>query len=254
MRLTIPAALAACLLAQQPPAFEVASIKARPAGSPIGVIGGQPSGSRLTLEAMSLSDLISWAYNVKPWQVAGGPPWAGTQDEPTVLNSGTRRFDIAAKAEGEAPRPPEEFRAMMQSLLADRFHLVLHRQTRDMRVYALVIDKGGSKLRQSAADGKSVLRMNGGGHMVGTGATVTQLVDWFSNASGVDRPIVDRTGLTGRYDFTLEWRAPRAGDTPDLSSPDIFTAMPTQLGLRLRPQTAPVGVLTIDSAEMPGGN
>ncbi len=254
MRLLILAAFASRLLAQQLPAFEVASVKALPAGSLITVVGGRPSGSRLTLEAMSLSDLVSWAYNIKPWQVAGGPPWGGAKGDPTILDSGTRRFDIAAKAEGEAARSPEEFRAMMQSLLADRFHLVLHRQTREIRVYALVVDKGGLKLHESAAGGKSVMRMNGGGHITGTGATITQLVDWFSNSNGVDRPIVDQTGLKGRYDFTLEWTAPKAGVAPDLSAPDIFTAMPAQLGLRLRSQTAPVEILVIDSAAMPGEN
>src|SRR5450755_1247821 len=98
---TILLAVSLCLSAQQPLAFEVASVKQRQPGVPIVMVGGAPSGSRLTLEAMSLTDLISWAYDVKPWQVAGGPPWAGIQPERTTLGEATR-FDITAKAEGDA--------------------------------------------------------------------------------------------------------------------------------------------------------
>ena len=113
-------AISSRLLAQQPLSFEVASVKVRPAGSLIAMIGESPSGSRLTLEAMSLSDLVCWAYNVKPWQVAGGPSWAGIQKDRTTLDDSTHRFDIDAKAEG-APSW-EDFRRMLQSLLASRFH------------------------------------------------------------------------------------------------------------------------------------
>jgi uncharacterized protein (TIGR03435 family) len=242
------------LAAQQTLKFEVASIKLRPPGSLITMIGGSPSGSRLTLEAMSLADLVSWSYDAKPWEVAGGPAWAGIQRDRTTLDGTTRRFDIAAKAEGEVAPSPGEFHTMLQSLLADRFHLAIHRETRETRVYVLIFDKSGPKFHESAPDAKGILRMNGGGKITGSGATLAQLVNWFSNANGVDRPIVDETGLTGRYDFTLEWSVPRAGVAEDLAAPDIFTAMREQLGIRLVPQTAPVGILVIDYAEMPGEN
>jgi uncharacterized protein (TIGR03435 family) len=191
---------------------------------------------------MSLSDLISWAYNMKPWQVAGGPAWAGT-----------RRFDIAAKAEGDSARSPSEFRQMLQALLAERFHLALHRESRDTPVYVLVTDRSGPKFRESAPDAKGILRMNGGGRITASGGAMTQLAGWFSKANGVERPVLDQTGLTGRYDFTLAWSNPLTG-APDSTDPSIFAALPEQLGLKLEPRRAPVEVLVIDRAELPEEN
>jgi len=249
-------ALTSCLLAQPKPAFEVAAIKLRPPGSMIRMIGGWPSGPRLTLEAMSLSDLVSWAYNTKPWLVDGGPAWAsssGIRDRST-LDDKPKRFDIIAKAEGDAERPIAEFRQMMQTLLSERFHLELRRETRETPVYALVVDRGGPKFHESAPDAKGILRMAGRGKIAGSGGTIEQLAGWFSNANGVDRPVVDQTGLTGHYDYTLEWSNPMAGDTSDSAAPSIFKAMQEQLGLKLEPRRAPVEFLVIVHAEMPSSN
>ena len=247
------AAITAVLFSQQLK-FEVASVRERPRGSLISMVGGDPSGSRLTLEAMSLCDLISWAYNIKPWQVAGGPPWAGIQRERTMLDSAAKRFDIAAKAEGDAPRSREEFREMLQALLADRFHLILHRETKEMPVYALIVAKDGPKFHQSEPEAKGILRMNGDGKITASGGTITQLANWFSNANGVDRPVIDQTGLTGHYDFTLEWSNSLRGEPLDSNAPSIFTAMSEQLGLKLVPQKAPVEIFVIDGAELPTEN
>jgi uncharacterized protein (TIGR03435 family) len=225
----------------------------RPPDQPISMVGGVPSGPRLTMEAMSLDDLISWAYSVKPWQVTGGPPWAGIHKDRTRLGSGDRRFDISARAEGEAARPIDEFRRMLQTLLAERFRLTLHRESRETPVYALVPDKGGVKLHESAPEAKGTLFMKRGGLIESSGGTITQLVNWFSNANGVDRPVIDQTGLTGKYDFTLEWSNPLASAS-DSTAPSIFTAMIEQLGLRLEPRKAPVEFLVIDRAEMPDEN
>jgi uncharacterized protein (TIGR03435 family) len=142
---------------------------------------------------------------------------------------------------------------MLQGLLAERFQLVVHSESRDTAVYALVIDRKGSKLVESDPNAKGILRMSGRGRIVGSGATMTQLAGWFSNANGVERPVLDETGLTGRYEFTLEWSNPLNGEQ-DSTKPSIFTAMPEQLGLRLEPRHAPVKVLVIDHAEMPGEN
>jgi uncharacterized protein (TIGR03435 family) len=238
-------------MAQQPLSFEVASVRARPRDSMISQIGGAPSGSRLTLEAMSLVDLVSWAYHVKPWQVAGGAAWSGIQRDRSTLDPSTVRFDITAKAEGDGSRRIEEFREMMRSLLAERFHLKLHRETREAPVYALVVDKNGPKFHESAPEARGFLRMRQRGKIDAEGGTMTQLADWFSNANGVDRPVVDETGLTARYDFKLEWSdVMRQGET----GPSIFTAMAEQLGLKLVPKRAPLEVLVIDSAELPTEN
>jgi uncharacterized protein (TIGR03435 family) len=252
-RLLCWTAISAPILAQQPIAFEVASVKQRPMGGPISMIGGSPSGSRLHLEAMSLSDLISWAYNIKPWQVAGGPSWTGIQRDRTQLDSATRRFDIDAKAEGDEARKIKEFRQMMQALLTERFHLTFHRESRESPVYVLVADKNGPKLHESGPEAKGILRMAGRGKITGSGSTISQLVNWFSNANGVDRPIVDQTGFTGKYDFTLEWTNLTTTASDD-TAPTIFTALREQLGLKLDPRRAPLEFIVIDRAEVPDGN
>jgi len=241
-----------CLFAQESLKFEVASVKTRPPDSLITMIGASPSGTRLAIEAMSLSDLIAWAYNVKPWQIAGGPAWAGIQRDRTTLD-GARRFDITAKAGGDATRSTDDFRQMLQALLMDRFHLAFHRESRDIPVYALVLDKGGVKFHESKPETKGILRMNGAGRITSSGATMTQLAGWFSNANGVERPVIDQTGLTGHYDFTLTWSNTLTNAT-DSSDPSIFTAMPEQLGLKLEPKRLPVEVLVIDRAETPSEN
>jgi uncharacterized protein (TIGR03435 family) len=255
-RIVLLAAASSVLLGQQQPtAFEVASVKIRPKGGLISVIGGSPSGPRLTLEAMSLSDLVSWAYNVKPWQVEGGPAWAGAgvRRDRGALDPETSRFDVVAKAEGDGARPVEEFRRMLQTLLGERFHLAMHRDTREVPVYALVIDRNGPKFHQSSAGGSGVFRLRNG-TLTATAGTMSQLTDWFSNTNGVDRPIVDRTGLSGHYDFTLQWSDPFAAGASDSQAPSIFTAMPEQLGLKLEPGRAPLEILVIDSATLPDPN
>ncbi len=239
------AALTCCLYGQQELRFEVASIKPHPDGPASFTGGGSPSGPHLKLGAMGIYSLIWWAYNVKPWQISGGPSWA--QD-----GSGARRFDIEAKAEGDGARPVVEFRAMLRALLAERFHLVVHTETRDTRVYALMIDKGRIKLHESEAGARSQFTL-GAGKLIARSMPVTLLVDYFSNRNGVDGPVVDRTGLSGKYDFTLEYSIPRPDNAVD-PAPDIFAALPQQLGLRLVLQRAPVEYLVIDRAEMPSEN
>ena len=239
----------ATLLAQQPLAFEVASVKVKPADSLVTMVGGAPSGARLTLEAMSLADLVAWSYHVKPWLVTGGPGWASESKDRTGLTR-VVRFDINAKAEGDAPRTPNEFREMLRSLLADRFELSVHRETRQVPAYALVVDKGSPKLQASGSDATGIMRMSSG-RLTASGGTMDQLVNFFSNANGVDRPVVDHTGLAGKYDFALQWGVLRAGDTADSSAPSVFTALQDQLGLKLEPGPAPLEFIVIDRAGMP---
>src|SRR6185312_15664413 len=231
--------------------FEVASVRMRAPDAVVVMVGGGPEGSRLSLEAMSLVDRICWAYDVKAMQVAGGPSWARQQRDRSILDGGVRRFDIAAKAEDGSSPLVGDFRRMMQTLLAERFGLAVHREPRETAVYGLVVDKKGVKFSESAPEAKGILRMSGRGRIIGSGATMSQFVGWFSNANGVDRPVVDETGLGGRYDFTLEWANPQ--NAADMR-PSIFTAMPEQLGLRLEPRRVQMEYVVIDRAELPGGN
>jgi len=108
-----------CVFAQQPKTFEVASVKVRDPKALIVAIGASPSGSRLTMEAMSLADLVAWAYDVKVTHVLGGPSWAREQRDRSTLDGGVRQFGIAVKAEVGPPPSLDDFRRMMQTLQRD---------------------------------------------------------------------------------------------------------------------------------------
>jgi uncharacterized protein (TIGR03435 family) len=227
--------------------FEVASIK--PREGPYGRIAISTAGQRLTAEAMTVRGLIMYAYDVKNRQVAASPALTAVGDTP---------YDIVAKAEGDEPATKAQFRAMLQSLLADRFQLRLHREMRETPVYALTVGKGGPKFHESPPDASELsnISVKGRNYMVTAPlATVDRLIDILTNF-GMERPLVDRTGLTGTYSinltYTPETHANRA--EPDPGDISIFTAVQEQLGLRLVPQTAPVEFLVIDHVEKPASN
>jgi uncharacterized protein (TIGR03435 family) len=243
--------LLACLLLPlgsmaQSPQFEVASI--RPHQGPISRIDISTAGLRFTAEAQPVGGLITWAYDVKSYQVSAVPN----------LPLSDTFYDIGAKAEGEGAPSRAEFRQMLQSLLADRFKLKVHRETRDMNVYALVVSKSGSKLKESAPDASPMGYMNVVGrnyHATRAKATMDDVVQAIGN-SFLDRPVLDKTGLSGTYNLSLTY-------TPDIRSnrgePDpndisIFTAVQEQLGLKLEPQKASIEVLVVDSVEKPSEN
>jgi uncharacterized protein (TIGR03435 family) len=224
----------------QTPAFEVASIRLHT--GPVMAVGMRPSGPNVTIEAMSLHNLIGYAYDLQPYQILGGPSWI-TAD----------RYDIAAKAEGDAALAATQIKQMTQTLLVDRFGLKFHRDTKEMPVYALVVGKNGPKLKESAPDAEKLLTLGSAdGHtrMTVTKGDMAQLVGEFSNINGVDRPTVDKTGLTGAYDYQLDWSLRDIGS----DVPGIFTAIQEQLGLKFQPDKARIEVLVIDRAEKPGEN
>ncbi|MBV9504366.1 MAG: TIGR03435 family protein [Acidobacteriia bacterium] len=254
------------------PAFEVASVKANKSGQ--GFIAVRPSpGGRFTITNAPLRVLITLAYRLKDFQVSGGPGWISSD-----------RFDITAKAEGNAKF--EEMLPMLQTLLESRFQLKIHRDTKEVPVYALVVSKPG-KLHQSEGEcpaatgpppppepGKPPGLPCGGifmfpGRFGGEKISISQLVDSLSRLSG--RVVLDKTGLTGRYDVSLEYTPdsaqlkpppggpPDAGPPPGLpplppidpNGPSLFTALQEQLGLKLESQKGPVEMLVIDSVQQP---
>jgi uncharacterized protein (TIGR03435 family) len=229
--------------------FEVASIRLHTMR--VQSVGSRISGPRLTVEAMSLDNLITYGYDLKNYQVSGAPSWADSN------RIDCDRYDIAAKAEGDGTLRQDQAKAMVQALLADRFHLQFHKEMKEMPVYALVLAKNGPKLKESPQDAQILIRMGSG--VSGTELTVTrgsmpQLVAQLSNNNGIDRPVLDKTQLTGNYDYKLTW-------TPELGAPrndsvtlSIFTALQEQLGLRLDPQKAPIEILVIDHVEKPSEN
>jgi uncharacterized protein (TIGR03435 family) len=228
----------------QSASFEVASIKPFQ-GLPLNVYMNT-SGSRVTISGYGLPGLLMTAYQVEPWQIAGGPVWMETD-----------RFNIIANAPGEGIPTEDQMREMLQTLLADRFQVKVHREKKESPVYALVVGKSGHKLKQSAGEGFSYTV---GGRartleMTFSKATMEQLALQLSSSGGMGRVVLDKTALTGTYDFKLNWIP---GDdtalTPDSDAASIFTAIQEQLGLRLEPQKAPVEILVIDHAEKPSAN
>jgi uncharacterized protein (TIGR03435 family) len=163
-------------------------------------------------------------------------------------------YDIQAIADGASPLTMERAVIMLRSLMEDRFQLKLHREVREMPVYALVIAKSGSKL-QTTADGVCSARNNlGPAHGIANCNPTTstaQLAEMLR--AQTDRPVLDRTGLTGQYAFRLRWSADGDPVEPN-APPSFFTAVQEQLGLRLEPLKAAVEVLVIDHAERPSEN
>jgi uncharacterized protein (TIGR03435 family) len=242
------------------PAFEVASVRPNTSGSGAIRAGTQPGG-RFEAVNMPLKQLIVNAYQVHDFQIVGGPPWLSD------------RFDVIAKAETEfAPAAPGTIGTpwlMLQSLLAERFQLIAHRETREMDIYALVRAREdgrlGPRLRQSDTDCEALSRpgatlpppaapapgmrpirpcmMRAGAGNVVAGASKLDVL--IGNLSSETRRIVEnRTGLSGVFDIDLSWAPDGSTDT---TRPSLFTALQEQLGLKLESTRAPVEVLVIDS-------
>lgn len=222
------------------PAFEVASI--RPSNPSPGPNDRSAFGlhGRFTATGVSLTVLAEIAYGVKDYQISAGPRWIQSD-----------RYDIAAKA-GE-DTSDDQFKLMLQTLLEDRFKLQFHREMKDLSVYALVAAKNGPKLKKSADGTPYSRRVNASGWTV-SNLDMAGLAARLSRELG--RPVVDMTGLTGGYDFTLEWTRERAtaASAAESDAPSLFTAVQEQLGLKLEPRKQPVETLVIDRVEKPSEN
>ena len=244
--------------------FEVASVKPSDPNLRRIRMGYTPDGG-LNAVNVTLKELIANAYNIvcgkfcDDERISGGPKWIYSD-----------RFDVVTKGP-QLPQPGraarEQIRQCVQALLADRFKLVIRRETREMQVYHLVVAKNGSKLKEYTGDDQ-----NGGvggnrpGQLIGERTSLYGLVANLTSMLG--RPVIDRTGLTGRYDFKLEWtpEMPPDGKGPDgsgekvsasapgFADPSIFTALQEQLGLKLESQKGPVEVIIIERAEKPAAN
>jgi uncharacterized protein (TIGR03435 family) len=255
--------------------FEVASVKPNKSGDGRVMMAMPPTG-RITATNIPVQLLLRQAYNVQPFQIIGAPSWIASD-----------RFDIVAKApEGT---PPEQYRPMMRNLLADRFKLKAHMETREMPTYALVVARADGKLGPNLTPAKIDCeamargRRAGGpppappqpgqpidcGFMIGIGnmsAGGMPMAELARSLSGfVNRIVVDKTGLSSRYDFQLTYTpegrglpglqgAPPVGvELPpgDPNGASLFTALQEQLGLKLDSQKGPVEVLVIDRIEQP---
>ncbi len=243
VRLTVLTGLAVTAAFEQPPlTFEVASVKLHPL--PYQFVRSETSGSRATWEAYGLEGLIMEAYRVESYQISGGPAWLPTD-----------RFDINAKASGDGMLTGDQKREMLRALLEDRFHLKVHRETREQPIYSLVIAKGGPKLKASSADEQPSVTLESKGQrveMLFSKWDLTRLAGQISANEG--RKVVDKTGLSGEYDFTLSYVDDRRAVGGQQDGPSLFTALQEELGLKLVSQKGPVEVLVIDHADKPSEN
>ncbi len=234
--------------------FEVATIKPAPGVSP--GLGFNVTTTEMRARSISLTGLITFAYTLHRGQVSGLPGWAETEG-----------YEIVAKLpQGGDPTDPQLF-AMLQSLLKNRFNLAFHTEKRELPVYAISIGKGGPagiKMVKSASSGVNI-GSQGLGRVRVRGATMANLASRL-HLRVLDRPVIDQSGLTDRYDFTLDWR-PDEFQFPNVPAPqraaaaagadalpDLFTAFQDQLGMRLAATKASLDVFVIDNVSKPSEN
>ena len=239
------------MAADADPAFEVATIKLSDPNRP-GRRLFSIRGTEVIAVYATVSDLITFAYGVHAAQISGAPAWVESD-----------KFDITGKSEGDGQPNPNQFKTMLQKLLADRFQLTLHRDKKQLTVYAL--RNSGPKLTLSEAASPIPNLIFRAGNWPVRNATMEEFAGVMQ--AHLDRPVVDQTGLKGRFDFQLRWtpdETPSAspggpGEPPKLperadSLPDLFTAIQQQLGLKLESTKAQVDVLVIDKVEEPSEN
>ena len=241
------------------PEFEVATIKPSDPNRPGWGINVNPSGVFRTLNT-TLNDLIKFAYDVHPKQVAGAPAWADTE-----------KFDIEAKPDKPGMPSVDQMRAMLRKLIADRFSLTSHTDKRELSAYAITAVKSGVKIKKEENSTISVPGF-GGLPQRGFNARNATLAEFASvmQAQFMDLPVIDQTGLgETRYTFVVKFTpdpgmrpfggagAPPQGQPattdPD-APPDLYSAMEQQLGLRMQKTKAPVEVMIIDKVERPSAN
>ncbi len=243
-----------------PLTFEVASVKVATSGDSRGGCHGidfstrvaadeaPPPLGRCVITGSRLSHLIGIAFSVSMQDLSAGPDW---------IERGDLRFDVNAKAEDPAKTTQKELLTMLQNLLVERFHLKFHYQTSEAAGFSLTVAKGGPKLQKSTSDevktlftgpqGEVALKPSSGGAISLTARkySMPMLVNLLTGI-GQSGPGVDKSGLTGEYDFTLTWDG-EAG-------PALSTALRQQLGLQMKAEKVPVSTLVVDAAEKPASN
>ncbi len=226
------------------PQFEVATVKpSDPANTSYGF---HTQGHRIFVENQTLRNIVAVAYGVHQGQIVEAPGWVDHQ-----------RYDI--KGVPDLPGYPDmrQMQGMLKALLAERFQLKLRRDRRELSVYAITVAKGGAKIARSASDPKSLPDETGYGQngqqvVKFTNCAMTDVA--FEMQEFMEKPVVDQTGLPGRYDFTLTWTPSTAPAGEEAGAPGIYTAVQEQLGLRLQATKTAADVLVIEHVERPSGN
>jgi uncharacterized protein (TIGR03435 family) len=237
------------------PSFEVATVKPSKPDEPVKAFIVR--GNRFQTINVTLDEMISFAYRIHAKQIVGAPAWAGTD-----------KFDVDGKPDGEGAPSDTQWRGMMQKLIADRFKFTFHRDKKELSVYVLSVAKGGPKLTKSDGDPNGLPGLFFRGKLGDLGvrnATMGDFTSMILQGAVLDRPVLDQTAITGRYDFTLLW-------TPDDSQfsgmgakippptdnaaapPNLYTAIQEQIGLKLDATQAPAEVFIVDHVEKPSAN
>jgi uncharacterized protein (TIGR03435 family) len=247
-----------------PLAFEVVSIKTAPPPTGMGIrVGISQDKGRVTMSNITLRNILIQAYKVKEQQLIT-PDWMDST-----------RFDVVAKLPEGATR--EQVPAMLQTMLADRFKVKIHKESKVLPIYAMVVAKGGPKLTEADAEGGLRVMMSPKGRQMTGSVTLSRLADSLSGA--MDRQVIDMTELKGTYQIDLTWSPddsdngklrfgpgpgrggegggapvggeahgdPKATDGPD--APNIFVALQEKMGLKLEPRKAPTDIIVVDQAE-----
>jgi uncharacterized protein (TIGR03435 family) len=246
----------ACAGFAQAPAFEVASVRRNLSDEPRGGSISRPAGGRFQANNVTLRTLIRTAYDVQDFQISSGPRWVDSY-----------KFDVNAKADGNADWA--ETRIMLQELLATRFKLSLSRESRAISVYVMAVAKDGPRLGPptdaacqppplGACGGIRIVNRNALSGVNVSTAQIARVLTTF-----MDRPVLDKTGLSGVFDFKMDPVRDllRFGEPPNpndvavqTNGPSIFTALEEQLGLRLMSQKSSVEMIVISRAEEPAEN
>jgi len=252
---TVPVAIPP-MAANADPGFEVATIKPSSPDEPGKRFGWR--GGHLITTMTNLNDLIAFAYGLHAKQIVDAPAWFGTD-----------LYDIEGKPDTEGLPSMKQLGMMVQELLADRFKLTFHHDKRELSVYVISLASGGPKMTKSTAspDDDQGFTFKRLGNLTVSNMTIADFASWMQ--SGVmDRPVVDQTGLTDRYDFQLKWTPDESqfgqfrgsgttvhppNDNPD-APPSLYTALQEQLGLKMRPGKVPDDVIVIDHVERPSPN
>jgi uncharacterized protein (TIGR03435 family) len=233
--------IAAICFGQNKPAFEVASIKPNLSGPESGFSFDIAPSGRVTASNVDVWTLLRFAYSLRDSQISESPKWIKE-----------RRYDVQAlPPQGSEAIPREQVVQMMRTLLEDRFRLKWHRESRPSRAYGLTIADHGPKL-PPAREGRGRTRMGDLDAPSMSLESLCQILEF-----EFERPVLNRTGLSGTFAVRLQWaseRAPKANQADDTSLPSLFTALQEQLGLKLESINAPVDIFVIDDVELPSEN
>jgi uncharacterized protein (TIGR03435 family) len=198
----------------------------------------------LQMHDVTVDTCLKWAYGVQSSQISG-PAWLDSE-----------RYDIVAKA--DTPASEAEMKLMLQSLLADRFQLAFHHQSKESKAFALTVAKGGPKLSPAAAPDAKPFRQNSANGTIAKSMTIRDFADFISGP--LQMPVVNETGLTGKYDFTIDFKPylpdpSKNMDGTRLDTPSILMlALQDELGLKLESRKTQIDVMVIDHVEKPSAN